>query len=36
MKSDKVVMLVGGDRGAEDFGLHPEGISGEDKDRVGS
>ena len=35
VKSDKAVMLVDGDGGAEDFGLHSEGISGAGEGRVG-
>ena len=35
VKSDKAVMLVDGDGGAEDFGLHSEGVSGAGKGRVG-
>ena len=35
VKSDKAVMLVDGDGGAEDSGLSPEGISGSDEDGVG-
>ena len=35
VKSEKVDMLVDGDGGAEDFGLHSEGISRAGKGRVG-
>ena len=35
VKSDKAVMLVDGDGGAEDFGPLPEGLSGAEKGRVG-
>ena len=35
MKSDKAVMLVDGDGGAEGFGLVSEGISGVGDGRVG-
>ena len=35
VKSDKAVMLVDGDGGAEDLGLSPGGISGAGEGRVG-
>ena len=35
VKSEKADMLVDGDGGAEDFGLHSEGISKAGKGRVG-